>query len=311
MFVYVLLLIVLSIASLMIGVADVSFFQMTQEAQLFLVESRFPRLAAVLITGATMSIAGLIMQQLSQNKFAAPSTSGTIEASTLGILLSLILFPQAPVLVKILFAFACALVGASLFLTMLQRVVYKDPLFIPLMGIMLGRVIDAVTTFIAYKFDLLQSIMAWTNGGFSGVLKGRYELLYLGLVVIVVTYIYAHKLTIAGFGESFSHSLGLNYKRIRQLGIALVAMGTSIVVLTVGEMPFIGIIVPNCVTLVQWDNVRRNLPFVAVGGAIFVLACDIFGRLVLAPFEVPASLTMGIIGSLVFLYFLVRRRRNG
>ena len=311
MFVYVLLLIVLSIASLMIGVADVSFFQMTQEAQLFLVESRFPRLAAVLITGATMSIAGLIMQQLSQNKFAAPSTSGTIEASTLGILLSLILFPQAPVLVKILFAFACALVGASLFLTMLQRVVYKDPLFIPLMGIMLGRVIDAVTTFIAYKFDLLQSIMAWTNGGFSGVLKGRYELLYLGLVVIVVTYIYAHKLTIAGFGESFSHSLGLNYKRIRQLGIALVAMGTSIVVLTVGEMPFIGIIVPNLVTLWQGDNVRRNLPFVAVGGAIFVLACDIFGRLVLAPFEVPASLTMGIIGSLVFLYFLVRRRRNG
>ncbi|MCF0155950.1 MAG: iron chelate uptake ABC transporter family permease subunit, partial [Veillonella sp.] len=282
-----------------------------QEAQLFLVESRFPRLAAVLITGATMSIAGLIMQQLSQNKFAAPSTSGTIEASTLGILLSLILFPQAPVLVKILFAFACALVGASLFLTMLQRVVYKDPLFIPLMGIMLGRVIDAVTTFIAYKFDLLQSIMAWTNGGFSGVLKGRYELLYLGLVVIVVTYIYAHKLTIAGFGESFSHSLGLNYKRIRQLGIALVAMGTSIVVLTVGEMPFIGIIVPNLVTLWQGDNVRRNLPFVAVGGAIFVLACDIFGRLVLAPFEVPASLTMGIIGSLVFLYFLVRRRRNG
>ena len=311
MFVYILLLIVLSIASLMIGVADVSFFQMTQEAQLFLVESRFPRLAAVLITGATMSIAGLIMQQLSQNKFAAPSTSGTIEASTLGILLSLILFPQAPVLVKILFAFACALVGASLFLTMLQRVVYKDPLFIPLMGIMLGRVIDAVTTFIAYKFDLLQSIMAWTNGGFSGVLKGRYELLYLGLVVIVVTYIYAHKLTIAGFGESFSHSLGLNYKRIRQLGIALVAMGTSIVVLTVGEMPFIGIIVPNLVTLLQGDNVRRNLPFVAVGGAIFVLACDIFGRLVLAPFEVPASLTMGIIGSLVFLYFLVRRRRNG
>ena len=311
MFVYILLLIVLSIASLMIGVADVSFFQMTQEAQLFLVESRFPRLAAVLITGATMSIAGLIMQQLSQNKFAAPSTSGTIEASTLGILLSLILFPQAPVLVKILFAFACALVGASLFLTMLQRVVYKDPLFIPLMGIMLGRVIDAVTTFIAYKFDLLQSSLAWTNGGFSGVLKGRYELLYLGLVVIVVTYIYAHKLTIAGFGESFSHSLGLNYKRIRQLGIALVAMGTSIVVLTVGEMPFIGIIVPNLVTLWQGDNVRRNLPFVAVGGAIFVLACDIFGRLVLAPFEVPASLTMGIIGSLVFLYFLVRRRRNG
>lgn len=311
MFVYVLALVALSLISLMVGSADISLTHLTIETRTFLFESRVPRLIAIIITGATMSIAGLIMQQLSQNKFAAPSTSGTIEASTLGILVSLIVFPQAPVLVKILFAFVCALVGASLFLAMLQRVVYKDPLFIPLMGIMLGRVIDALTTFIAYKVDLLQSIMAWTNGSFSGVLRGRYELLYLGILVIIVTYVYAHKLTIAGFGESFSHSLGLNYKRVRQLGIGLVAMGTAIVVLTVGEMPFIGVIVPNLVSLFRGDNVRSNLPYVAVGGAGFVLACDILGRLVLAPFEVPVSLTMGIIGSIVFLYFLVRRRVHG
>lgn len=311
MFVYIILLLVLSVLSLVLGVADVSIWDMSQESYFFLVESRFPRLAAILITGATMSIAGLIMQQLSQNKFAAPSTSGTIEASTLGILLSLIVFPQAPMIIKIGFAFVCALAGAGLFLSMLQRVAYKDPLFIPLMGIMLGRVIDSVTTLIAYRFDLLQSIMAWTNGGFSGVLKGRYELLYIGVVVIIVTYLYAHKLTIAGFGESFSHSLGLNYKQIQRLGIGLVAMGTSVVVLTVGEMPFIGIIVPNLVTLIRGDNVRKNLPYVVLTGAIFVLLCDIVGRLVLAPFEVPVSLVMGIFGSFVFLYFLVRRRANG
>lgn len=310
MFFYILVLLILSGLSLFIGASDISLWNLTDQGRMVFFESRLPRLAAILITGASMSVAGLIMQQLSQNKFAAPSTSGTIEASTLGILLSLIFFPDAPILIKIAFAFICALGGASLFLSLLQRVVYKDPLFIPLMGIMLGRVIDAVTTFIAYKVDLLQSIMAWTNGGFSNVLKGRYELLYLGLIVIVVTYLYAHKLTIAGFGESFSHSLGLNYRRVRQLGIALVAISTSVVVLTVGEMPFIGIIVPNLVTLFRGDNVRFNLPYVALGGALFVLVCDIVGRLILAPFEVPASLAMGIIGSFVFLYFLVRRRHG-
>lgn len=308
---YILLLIIGAIASLLVGVADISWQTLTSEQLQILVQSRIPRLIAVLITGATMSIAGLIMQQLSQNKFAAPSTSGTIEAASLGLLVAMVFVGATAIWAKVAIAFVFALGGAWLFMTMLDRVVYKDALFIPLLGIMFGRVISAMTTFIAYKYDLVQSLNAWIYGDFSGVLKGRYELLYLGVVVIIVTYLYAHKLTIAGFGESFAHSLGLNYQAVKHLGLTLVAISTATVVLTVGEISFIGLIIPNLVTMWRGDNIRANLPYVAIIGALFVLACDIVGRLIIYPYEVSVSLVIGVIGSILFLTFLVRRKQHG
>lgn len=308
---YILLLIIGAIASLLVGVADISWQTLTSEQLQILVQSRIPRLIAVLITGATMSIAGLIMQQLSQNKFAAPSTSGTIEAASLGLLVAMVFVGATAIWAKVAIAFVFALGGAWLFMTMLDRVVYKDALFIPLLGIMFGRVISAMTTFIAYKYDLVQRLNAWIYGDFSGVLKGRYELLYLGVVVIIVTYLYAHKLTIVGFGESFAHSLGLNYQAVKRLGLTLVAISTATVVLTVGEISFIGLIIPNLVTMWRGDNIRANLPYVAIIGALFVLACDIVGRLIIYPYEVSVSLVIGVIGSILFLTFLVRRKQHG
>ena len=311
MIVSLLLLIVLSAVSLSVGAADISLLQPDAHSWQILTESRIPRLVSILITGAGMATAGLVMQQLSQNKFASPSTSGTIESAGFGILLTMVWLPDASVAVKIAVAFACAIVGTRIFIYMLHRVVYKDALFIPLLGIMFGRVVAALTTFIAYKYDLIQSLNARLYGDFSGILKGRYELLYLGIVVIVLTYLYAHKFTIAGFGESFAKSLGVDYAYVRQLGLVLIAVTTAIVVLTVGEVPFIGLIIPNLVTMVRGDNVRANLPYVATGGALFVLLCDIIGRLLIFPYEISVSLIIGIVGGTAFLAVLTRRHLYG
>ena len=301
-------LIVLSVISLCIGAAGIGGGAGDVGTWQLLAVSRWPRLAAIIITGAGMAIAGLIMQQLSQNKFASPSTTGTIESASLGILTALLFFGDAGVMEKIIIAFAFALAGSFLFIRILSRVVFRDALFVPLLGIMLGRVIAAFTTFLAYRYDLMQSLGAWLYGDFSSVLRGRYELLYLVIPVTIAAYIYGHSFTIAGLGEDMARGLGLRYKRIRTLGLVLVALLTSSVVLTVGEIPFIGLVVPNLITMVRGDNVRENLPYVAALGAVFVLACDILGRILLYPFEISVSVITGGLGSALFLFFFLRRR---
>ncbi|OUC06550.1 iron ABC transporter permease, partial [Litorilinea aerophila] len=269
--------------------------------------SRVPRLVAILTAGMGMGVVGLVMQQLARNRFVAPSTAGTVESATLGILVALLLFPAATMLQKMGIAFIFALAGTVLFLQMLARIPLKDVIIVPLVGIMFGRVIGAVTTFFAYRHDLLQSLGAWTNGDFSGVLRGRYELLYVAIPAVMLAYWFADRFTLAGMGEDFARNLGLNYQQVLYLGLSIVALVTAVVVLTVGAIPFLGLIVPNVVSLLLGDHMRRTLPYTAWGGALLVLACDLLGRLIRYPYEIPVGTIVGVLGSGIFLLLILRR----
>ena len=100
--------------------------------------------------------------------------------------------------------------------------------------------------------------------------------------------------------------LGLNYRQVVNVGLAIVAMITAAVVLTVGTIPFLGLIVPNIVSLFWGDNLKNTLSLTALVGSITVLVSDIFGRLVIHPYEIPISLTIGVLGSGAFIYLLMR-----
>ncbi|GMX62531.1 petrobactin ABC transporter permease YclN [Paenibacillus elgii] len=308
----VLALIVLSVASLFIGAKDLTLtdiVQWNEEKVEVLMISRFPRLISILIAGMSMSIVGLIMQQLSRNKFVSPSTAGTMDSASLGILVALLVFTEATPLLKMSVAFIFSLAGTYVFMKILDRVKFKDAIFIPLIGLMLGNLIESMTTFFAYKYDLIQSMSSWLHGDFSGVLKGRYELLYISIPATVLAYLFANKFTVAGMGEDFSVNLGLNYRQVVNIGLVIAALVTSVVVLTVGMIPFLGLIIPNIVTIYQGDNLKKNLPHTALLGAVFVLACDIFGRVIIYPYEISIGLTVGVIGSGIFLYLLMRRKK--
>ena len=175
---------------------------------------------------------------------------------------------------------------------------------------MLGGVIGAVTTFFGYRFNLMPSLLAWSMGDFSGVLRGRYELLWFGLAGTVMAYIAADRFTVAGMGQDFTTNLGLNYKLVMRLGLVIVSIVSAVVLVSVGSIPFLGLIVPNVVSLMIGDNMRRTVPWVAVLGAAFVLACDILGRILRFPYEIPISVVVGTIGSGLFLYLLLRKRHN-
>ncbi len=304
-------LILLSLLSLFVGVSHITPMDLLQfqseETQIFLI-SRLPRLLAILLAGAGMSIAGLIMQSLSRNKFVSPTTVGTIDAARLGILVSMIVFVNASILEKMIVAFAFALAGTLLFMQILDRIKFKDAVFIPLVGLMLGNVLSSVTTFFAYKANVIQNMAAWLQGDFSLIMKGRYELLYISIPIMIIAYLYANRFTVAGMGEDFSKNLGVSYRRIVNIGLVLVALITVTVVLTVGMIPFLGLIIPNIVSIFKGDHLQKTLPHTALLGAIFLLVCDILGRVIIYPYEISISLMVGVIGSAIFLYLLVRRK---
>lgn len=301
--------IVLSFISLFIGAIDITPMDLlnweSDETHIFLI-SRIPRLLAIILAGAGMSIAGLIMQSLSRNKFVSPTTAGTLDAAKLGILISMLFFTNVTYTQQVIFSFAFALAGTFLFMQILDRIKFKDVIFVPLIGIMYGNILSSIGTFIGYESDILQNVQSFFIGSFTLVVSGRYELLYLAVPAIILAYIFANKFTVAGMGEDFAKNLGLSYKTVLNLGLVIVAVISTTVILTVGVIPFLGLIVPNIVSLYLGDNLRKTIPHTIFLGVVFLLVCDIFSRIIVYPYEVPVNITVAVIGSAIFLVMLFR-----
>lgn len=304
----------LVLLSLSIGVADFSWsgifhslinHSTNSDSSLMLV-SRLPRTIAIILTGIAMAVAGMIMQVVLKNRFVEPSMVGATQSAALGLLVVSLLFPASALLVKMSVATVSAVFGMMLFMLLIRRIPPTDYLMIPLIGIVFGGIIEAVTTFIAYQTETLQMLSVWQFGDFSGVLAGRYELLWLTGALCVLAYIIADKLTIVGLGDNIALNLGISKRQVTWLGVGMVAMMSAVVVVTVGMIPFIGLVVPNIVSRLMGDKLRRSLPAVALLGASAVLLCDIIGRSIRYPFEVPVATVFGVVGTVLFLWLLLR-----
>lgn len=307
------LLTILTVCSLFIGVSSVpitALFHLNENQLNVLFASRIPRTVSILIAGSTLALAGLIMQQMMQNKFVSPTTAGTMEWAKLGILISLIFFPTEHILLKLLFAVLLSVAGTFLFVQMVHRIRFKDVIFVPLIGIMLGGIVSSFTTFIALKTNAVQSLGNWMTGNFAVITSGRYEVLYLSIPLLILTYVFANQFTIAGMGRDFSKNLGVNYDVIMNVGLFITATITALVVVTVGTLPFLGLIVPNIVSMFKGDHLKNALPHTAMLGAMFVMFSDIVGRVVVYPYEINIGLTIGIFGTVIFILMLMKGRRH-
>lgn len=305
------LLLLLIVASIFVGVKDISLtqlFQWDSQQQLVLLTTRVPRTISLVIAGSTISISGLIMQHLTQNKFVSPSTAGTMDSARLGILVVMIFFPSAPLLFRSFIAFLFAFVGTLIFIYLTRFLPAKNQVMIPLIGVMFGNIIGSLATFFAYQFQLVQNMSSWLQGNFSTVMKGNYELLYLTIPLLIITYLFAYRFTVVGMGEDMATNLGLNYQRIQLFGLGIVALSSAVVLIMVGNIPFLGVIVPNLVSMRYGDHMKNTLAITAVGGSIFLLACDVLARVVIAPYEVPVSVVVGVLGSFIFIALLMRRK---
>ena len=300
----VLVVVGLLAASLAVGVYDIAGQEFGSE--MFWI-TRVPRTIALVLAGAAMATSGLVMQMLTQNRFVDATTSGTTEWAALGLLVTVLLVPDASMVTRMIVSSVSAFVGVMLFMLILRRIVIRTTLIVPLVGIMLGAVVSAVTTFLAAQYNLLQMLATWFMGSFTAVVRGRYEVLWIVGIVTVLVFILADRITVAGLGKDVATSVGLNYEAVLFLGTGLVAVAAGVTTVAVGFLPFLGLVVPNIVSMIRGDNVRSNLPWVCLGGVALVVTCDLIGRLIIMPFEIPVSMVLGLVGAVVFITLLLRR----
>lgn len=304
----------LSVVSLFVGVIDMNIGDLFggdgEKLELFFI-TRLPRLLAILCTGTGLSVAGLIMQQLCMNKFVSPSTGATLSSAKFGICLALVFIPSTTIWSSAIFSFIFAILGTWLFVWFVQRIQFKDTIMVPLVGIMFGNIINGVTSFVAYKYEMTRALSTWETGHFSMVLRGRYEIVYLVVPLLILAFIFSNHFNIVGMGKDFSQNLGVNYKFVLFLGLTIAAATTASIVVIVGEISYIGLIIPNMIAMFKGDKIRGTLVDTALAGALFVLICDVLARIVIYPYEVAVQLIVGIIGSILFLFILFRRLKRG
>lgn len=302
----IIVVIILGIISLFTGAYDIRGQE--DGMDMFFI-TRVPRTAALMLTGAAMSMAGLVMQLITQNRLVEPTTTGTIEWSGLGLLFVYLLYPAPTLVQRMTGAIIFSFIGTMVFFLFLRRVKLRSSLIVPIIGMMLGAVISAVSTFIGLVFQMTQNIETWFVGSFAAVQIGRYEYLWLIVIVTFLIFIYANRLTLAGLGEDVATSLGVNYNRIVFFGTGLISVAVGIVAAVIGNLPFLGLIVPNIVSMFRGDDLRSNLPWVCVIGMGTITVCDIISRTIIMPFEVPVSLILGTVGAVVFIVILLRQRK--
>lgn len=300
---------VLALLVLSLFTGEYSIFNHQDGGEMFAI-SRIPRTLALILSGAAMAMSGLVMQLLTQNRFVEPSTTGTTEWAGMGLLFALYFFPTSSILTKMSFSVSFAFIGAMVFFLFLRRVSLRSSLIVPIVGIMLGSVVGALSTFFALQTNTLQNLGVWFAGSFTSVYSGQYEVLWIVLLVLVAVFFYADRLTVAGLGEEIATNVGLNYQRLVLIGTALIAIATGVVTVVVGSLPFLGLIVPNIVSMFRGDDLRSNLPWVCLIGIAIVTICDLLARTIISPFEMPVSVILGIIGAVVFTLLVVGRRKH-
>ena len=301
------IVIVLLALSLLVGQYDV--FRSSDGWDMFKT-TRVPRTIALVLAGGALALSGRIRLMLTQNRFVEPTTTGTTEWAGLGLLASYVFLPDGTILQRMIISVTFAFIGTMVFFAFLRRVTLRSSLIVPIVGIMLGAVVSAFSTFWALQTDLLQSLGIWFAGSFTSVISGQYEVLWIVVAVVIAVFFYADRLTAAGLGEDVATNIGLNYGRIILVGTSLVAVAAGVVTVVVGNLPFLGLIVPNIVSMMRGDDLRSNLPWVCLLGVGIVTVCDLLARTIIAPFEIPVSVILGIIGAVVFVFLIVRQSRR-
>ena len=309
-----LLIFALSVISLNVGASRMNllhlFTQPDDRMTQLLFVSRWPRTLALILAGASLAVAGVILQMMARNRLVDPSIVGTVDAAALGMLLCTIVAPSMALLFKFSVVTACAALGTVLFLTLLKRIPLRSALIVPVIGLVLAGVTHAGSSLLAYQFDLAPALRNWNSGDFSAILRGRYELLWVAAGITILGILQANRFTVIGMGKDFATNIGVNYQWLLASGVLLVSMIVASVVIIAGALPFIGLVAPNLVRLLTGDNLRRSIPLVALAGSALMLAADLLGRILIHPYEIPSANLLAVTGSLVFLVILLRGRRQ-
>ncbi|MCL2136198.1 MAG: iron ABC transporter permease [Coriobacteriia bacterium] len=275
---------------------------------------RLPRALAAAIGGASLAIAGLLLQTFFSNPIVEPYVLGISSGATLFVGLVLLggfTFGLARITPMMMFfgAFVGAMIVMVIVLVAARKV--KSIITLLIIGLMVGYLCSASNSIMTAFADRerLQMFSMWTMGSFAGTTWEQIRLLYSIIVpMLVFAFLLAKPLNALAMGDNYASSMGINVKYIRYLLILISGCLTAATTAFAGPVSFIGLAVPHiCRVGFRTLNNRILIPAAAMGGALMASICDFIARNIVSPLELPLAAVTSIIGAPIVVYLLTRR----
>ena len=282
-------------------------------ANVIIWEIRLPRIAMAIVCGASLGVAGAILQGVLRNPLAEPFTLGISSAAAMGASLAIIggvkFFGAYSVVLN---AFISAFV-ATLVIYSIAKSKGMTPEAIILAGIAIMFLLDAVTSFTQYlgTAEQVQAVVFWMMGSVS---VASWETVFIVFIIAIVSIPYliykASDLTIMGAGDETAHSLGINVERVRMRTLIFAALLTASVTAFCGIIGFVGLVSPHITRMIIGGDNRYVIPGSALVGGILLLGADTVARTILAPMILPVGIMTALVGVPFFMFLFMRKRKE-
>ncbi|WP_368914379.1 FecCD family ABC transporter permease [Exiguobacterium acetylicum] len=271
-------------------------------------EIRLPRELAAILVGAALGVSGAIMQAMTRNPLADPGLLGLTAGANAALALVIVLFPKIEYFGIMLACFFGAALGAALVFGIgASKKGGFSPLRIVLAGSAISAFLYAIAEGIGIYFKIAQDVSQWTSGGLVGSTWGQLQVITPVIAIgIVISFIFSRQLTILSLSEEVALGLGQNIQRIKAVLYVVVILLAGAAVALVGNMAFIGLMIPHIVRAIVGTDYRFILPMTAIFGATFMLLADTIGRTLYAPYETPVIAIVSMLG-LPFFLLIVRK----
>lgn len=310
-----LVLAVIAALSLCIGAANTSLQDVYQAISgqeggkhyAILREIRFPRIIAAIFVGSALAVAGAIMQGVTRNPLADPGLLGLTAGANAALALMLALLPKSSYYMLILACF----IGAGIGMIIVYSIGAStkggfSPLKLVLAGAAVSALLQAVAEGTGILFKIAKDVSMWTSGGLVGTTWHVLIIVPFIIIGLVIAFIFSRQLTILSLNEEVAVGLGQNTTLIKVIMMVVVVILAGSAVALVGNLAFIGLMVPHIVRALVGTDYRFVLPMSAIIGGLLMVAADLLARIVNAPYETPVVAIISILG-LPFFLLLVRK----
>ncbi|GGC76640.1 ferrichrome ABC transporter permease [Thalassobacillus devorans] len=275
-------------------------------------ELRLPREIAAILVGAGLSVAGAIMQGMTRNPLADPGLLGLTAGANAALAVTLAIFPATNYFGMTIACFIGAGVGAGLVFGIgsLKRGGFS-PFRIVLAGAAVSAFLFAVAEGVSLTFKVSKDVSMWTAGGLVGVSWTQIQvILPFILIGLVISFLLARQLTILSLNEEVAVGLGQKTTQIKAILFILIILLTGTAVAVVGNIAFLGLMIPHIVRPIVGKDYRSILPMSAVFGAAFMLLADTVSRTINAPYETPVVAIISLMGLPFFLFIVQKGGRS-
>lgn len=278
---------------------------------IFIRDSRLPRFLADIMVGASLSIAGAIMQGTTKNPMADSGIMGISSGATFGVIIVIAFFPLAGRFEKM----AISALGAGGVTLLIYLIAFLGktritPDRMVLSGMAISTLMSSLTSAIVLKEGLMQDMLRYTSGSSANVIwKDLAVAAPFFLSAVTVAIVISRGLTVTNLGEDVSKGLGANVKMIRASSTFIVLILSAVAVIIIGPVGYIGLMIPYIARYMVGTDYRLILPICAVYGSLFVATVDFIARLIHPGLEFPIGLLITLIGAPFFIY--VSRKQKG